>query len=144
MTYPRNCPLCRTDYRLSIRSRPGVSIVSDLRHGTLSARPGGTPSPWVPALPGRLLTLRCRACDGEYAWDYFIGRPADGAVLAPRPPQRAARREVIMPDAQEEPRTAATIEAIGRPDEAFGRRDVDALMAPATEDVVGETTIPHG
>ena len=144
MTYPRTCPLCRADYRLSIRSRPGVSIVSDLRHATLSARPGGTPSPWVPALPGRLLTLRCRACDGEYGWDYFVGQPTDGAVLAPRPPRRAARREPIMQGAWEDPRTAAAIEAIRRPDEAFGRLDLAALMAPATEDVVGETTTPHG
>jgi hypothetical protein len=91
MTYPRRCALCGADYRVSLNGRAGVRVPSDTRHATLAARPGGTPSPWRPTLPGRLLTLRCLTCDGEYAWDYFAGRPAAGAVLAPRLPQRAVR-----------------------------------------------------
>jgi len=43
-------------------------------HATLNARAGGTPSPARPDLPGRLLTLWCRSCGGEYAWDYFGGQ----------------------------------------------------------------------
>jgi hypothetical protein len=81
MAYPRRCPLCETDYD----ARKG----HDRRHATLGAESGGTPSPGRPRLPGRLLALRCRACGGEYGWDYFAGRPPAGAVLAPRLPQRA-------------------------------------------------------
>ena len=87
MAYPRRCPLCRADYRVSIRSRGGSRVASDLGHLTLSAGPGGTPSPWRPELPGRLLTLRCLACDGEYAWDYFAEQPVATAMPAPRLPE---------------------------------------------------------
>jgi hypothetical protein len=99
MTYPRRCPLCEADYYGSVRGRGGICVSSDLLHATLSTEPGGTPSPWEPMLPGRLLTLRCARCRGEYAWDYFAGQPADGAGLAPRLPQRAARcrrRPVVL------------------------------------------------
>ena len=99
MAYPRRCPLCGADYYESIRGRGGIRVPSDSRHTTLSAEPGGTPSPWRPELPGRLLTLRCLACDGEYVWDYFGGRPAAGAPPAPRRPQRAApprRRRLVL------------------------------------------------
>jgi hypothetical protein len=91
MTYPRRCALCGADYLASLKDRAGVRVPSDARHATLSARPGGTPSPWRPGLPGRLLTLQCLACAGEYVWDYFAGQPADGAVPAPRRPLRAVR-----------------------------------------------------
>jgi ketosteroid isomerase-like protein len=47
-----------------------------------------------------------------------------------------------MQDAQQDPRTAATIELIRRLDETFKRRDVEATMALATEDVIWETTAP--
>jgi hypothetical protein len=99
MAYPRRCPLCGVDYYQSPKGQGGIRVPSDSRHATLSAEPGGTPSPWRPGLPGRLLTLRCLACHGEYAWDYFGGQPADGAELAPRLPQRAARcrrRPVVL------------------------------------------------
>jgi hypothetical protein len=78
MTYPRCCPLCEVDYRGPSRGR-----AEDLWHATLRAEPGGTPSPRWPGLPGRLLTLRCTVCRGEYAWDYFAGRPAAGEVTEP-------------------------------------------------------------
>ena len=68
MVYPRSCPLCGLDYALGKVERPD--------HATVRAEVGGTPSPSQPGLPGRLLTLRCRACRGEYAWDYFAGQPA--------------------------------------------------------------------
>ena len=68
MTYPRRCPLCGADYDPRRLERPD--------HMTLRAEAGGTPSPSRPDLPGRLLTLRCRACGGEYLWDYFAGRPS--------------------------------------------------------------------
>ena len=82
MAYPRRCPLCGADYRGSIRSRTAVGVAEDLRHATLRAEPGGTPSPWRPQLPGRLLTLCCRLCWGEYRWDYFADRPAAAARRA--------------------------------------------------------------
>ena len=89
MTYPRHCPLCGAACGGSTRRQAGSDLVSEFRHTTLSAEPGGTPSPREPALPGRLLALRCRACRGEYVWDYFGGRPAGGLVPPPRPTRRA-------------------------------------------------------
>ena len=47
-----------------------------------------------------------------------------------------------METAQQDPRTAATIEAIRAFDEAVRRRDIEAIMALSTEDVVWETTTP--
>ncbi len=47
-----------------------------------------------------------------------------------------------MQEAQQDPRTAATIEAIHRMQEAVNRRDLDATMATLTEDVVWVTTTP--
>jgi hypothetical protein len=90
MAYPRRCPLCGADYYGSAKGRGGICVSSDLLHATLSVEPGGTPSPWRPRQPGRLLTLACTLCRGEYAWDYFAGQPAAGAAPAPRLPQRAA------------------------------------------------------
>ena len=63
MVYPRACPLCRAAY--------GASGAIEPRHVTLGSEPGGTPSPWRPEEPGRLLTLRCLLCRGTYPWDYF-------------------------------------------------------------------------
>ena len=91
MAYPRRCPLCEADYRRPLTGYRAAGVACDDGHATLSTRPGGTPSPWRPTLPGRLLALRCLACDGEYAWDYFAGQPAGGAALAARRPQRVAR-----------------------------------------------------
>ena len=82
MAYPRRCPLYRADYHGSIRSTTAFGPASEFRHATLSAEPGGTPDPRAPTLPGRRLTLRCARCGGAYAWDYFAGRPADGANVA--------------------------------------------------------------
>jgi hypothetical protein len=76
MTYPRNCPLCGADCGGSTTRAAAGRLASEFQHTTLSAAPGGTPSPWLPALPGRLLTLRCLACRGEYGWDYFADRLA--------------------------------------------------------------------
>jgi ketosteroid isomerase-like protein len=47
-----------------------------------------------------------------------------------------------MQDAQQDPGTAATTEAIRRMNEALARRDVDAIMATLTDDIVWETTGP--
>ena len=82
MVYPRRCPLCGADYHGAIKGRTALGPASEFRHATLRAEPGGTPDPRTPALPGRLLTLCCRICRGEYVWDYF----------AAQPPLRARRR----------------------------------------------------
>jgi hypothetical protein len=81
MAYPRRCPLCGADYREAIRRRTPGGIVPEFRHTTLRAKSGGTPSPREPALPGRLLTLRCLACGGAYAWDFFAGRTMGADAL---------------------------------------------------------------
>ena len=47
-----------------------------------------------------------------------------------------------MSETQHDPRTAATIEAIRAFDRDTSRRDVDAMLATATDDVVWETTTP--
>ena len=67
MAYPRRCPLCAAAY--------GQQAADDSRHATARSAPGGTPSPRRPELPGRILTLVCQDCRGEYAWDSFAGRP---------------------------------------------------------------------
>ena len=76
------CPVYQSGRLGSI---PGAAFApeSEPLHATPAAVPGGTPSPWLPGLPGQLLTLRCRACRGEYGWDYFAGRPAAGEVPGP-------------------------------------------------------------
>ena len=81
MVYPRRCPLCGADYL------PGKVERQD--HATVRAEAGGTPSPSLPTLPGRLLTLCCRACGGGYVWDYFAGEPKAPPGQVPRPPQPA-------------------------------------------------------
>ena len=116
MVYPRRCPLCGADYYESPKGRGGIMVPSDSRHATLSAEPGGTPSPWRTGLPGRLLRLRCLACDGEYVWDYFAGRPAGGAVSAPRLTQRAApprRRPVVLTGSRRWPSSGGRIRRSG-------------------------------
>ena len=100
MVYPHRCPLCEADYRGPIKGRLAIGVACEDRHATLHAEPGGTPDPREPALPGRLLTLGCALCGGEYAWDFFGGRRVGGAVPPTRPPQRAAparRRSVVVP-----------------------------------------------
>ena len=47
-----------------------------------------------------------------------------------------------MPDAQQDPRTAETVAIIHKVDEAISRRDVDAMMAVLTDDVIWDTTTP--
>lgn len=64
MAYPRSCPLCAAEYG-----------VSEWLHVTVRSEPGGTCSPWRPGVPGRLLTLRCQVCGGEYGWDYCLVSP---------------------------------------------------------------------
>jgi hypothetical protein len=101
MAYPRRCPRCGTDYT--------ATRGPDLCHVTVRAEPGGTPSPWRRGLPGRLLTLACLACNGEYAWDYFAGAaPAgDGAAPGRRPLRGTAavvRRALTLPGSRPRPR----------------------------------------
>jgi hypothetical protein len=70
VTYPRRCPLCAIAYAAGdLRS---TAAATD--HLTVHATPGGTPSPWRPELPGRILSLRCSVCAGLYEWDYFGSR----------------------------------------------------------------------
>jgi hypothetical protein len=84
MAYPRQCPLCDAAY--------GPASADDARHTTARSVPGGTPSPWRPELPGRLLVLACHECGGEYAWDSFAGRPMlEARDLPARRPLRPAR-----------------------------------------------------
>ena len=91
MAYPRRCPLCDATY--GVRNHTGLNVSADLRHITLQAEPGGTPSPWRPDEPGRLLMLRCLLCTGEYRWDYFGDRLLTGEVPTPR--LRAAPRRPL-------------------------------------------------
>ena len=93
MAYPRCCPRCGADY--------GSSGGAELRHVTMCAEPGGTPSPWRRALAGRLLTLRCLVCRGEYRWDYFADARTPAASPAWPPGWEAVR---TRPAAQESPR----------------------------------------
>ena len=84
MAYPRRCPLCAAAY--------GQQAADDNRHATVRSEPGGTPSPWRPGLPGRLLILACRDCRGEYGWDYFAGRPVlEAHDLPARQPHQGGR-----------------------------------------------------
>jgi polyhydroxyalkanoate synthesis repressor PhaR len=43
-------------------------------YSTRAAIDGGTPSPWRPEQPGRILDLRCGACWALFRWDYFGSR----------------------------------------------------------------------
>ena len=97
MVYPRGCPLCRTRY---VAPYSTGALWGDLRHVTLRAEPGGTPSPWRPEDPGRLLTLRCLLCTGEYRWDYFGGRLPPGEVLPPRQRAVPRRRMPVLTDSR--------------------------------------------
>jgi hypothetical protein len=49
----------------------GATGATDRGHVTLRADPGGTPSPWRPRQPGRILTLKCMTCADDFMWDYF-------------------------------------------------------------------------
>ncbi len=60
MTYPRVCPSC------GAREPSPEQLYS-----TRAAFDGGTPSPWLPDSPGRVLDLRCGACWALIRWDYF-------------------------------------------------------------------------
>ena len=92
MAYPRRCPVCEATY--GVRKFAGL-VSADTHHVTLQAEPGGTPSPWRPDEPGRLLTLCCLLCTGEYPWDYFGDRLPAGAAPAPAAGQAPiARRRV--------------------------------------------------
>ncbi|MCC7107370.1 MAG: hypothetical protein IT307_19715 [Chloroflexi bacterium] len=84
MAYPRQCEGCGTQYA-TFAEHAGVS------HATVCATDGGTPSPWVPSKPGRVLDIGCRLCGAVVRWDYFgasqghrLGRSL-GLVTQPRP-----------------------------------------------------------
>ena len=87
MPSPRRSPPCATVY--------DSRHVERALHVTLGVAPGGARSPWQPNEPGRLLTLRCLACRGDYGWDSCAGWPlaSPGAGAPPkmrRDPQRVA------------------------------------------------------
>jgi hypothetical protein len=63
VAYPRSCPVCTINY--------GATGATDRGHVTLRSDPGGTPSPWRPKQPGRILTLKCMTCSDDFVWDYF-------------------------------------------------------------------------
>ena len=63
VAYPRACPVCAVNY--------GATGATDRGHVTLRSDPGGTPSPWRPKQPGRILTLKCMTCSDDFVWDYF-------------------------------------------------------------------------
>jgi hypothetical protein len=63
VAYPRACPVCAINY--------GATGATDRGHVTLRSDPGGTPSPWRPKQPGRILTLKCMTCSDDFVWDYF-------------------------------------------------------------------------
>jgi hypothetical protein len=63
MVYPRACPSCG-------RNEPSPEQL----YSTRAAVDGGTPSPWRPEQPGRILDLRCGACWALFRWDYFGSR----------------------------------------------------------------------
>ncbi len=82
MTYPRTCPVCSTIYFSGLKTG----------HVSLGAEAGGTPSPWRPRDPGRLILLACQQCGATYWWDYFgsalasdrpIGRRRDNTLAEP-------------------------------------------------------------
>ena len=60
MVYPRACPSC-------LRDEPSPEQLFSTR----AAVDGGTPSPFRPETPGRILDLRCVACWALFRWDYF-------------------------------------------------------------------------
>ena len=94
MAYPRRCPLCE--------ARHSSDPSSDLAHVTLRSVPGGTPSPQFPDVTGRVLTLHCKACGGEYPWDFFADAVPPGAqVTARRPgPKVDGRRPLTVAPAK--------------------------------------------
>jgi hypothetical protein len=90
MTYPRRCPLCGAAY--------SPNHVETANHATVMAEPGGTPSPWLPRLPGRVLTLCCLACCDEYRWDYFASAvvPTVDEVTERRPARARRHRTPVV------------------------------------------------
>ena len=73
MAYPRDCPTCEIAFQ-------GENF---LKHVTLATKPGGTPSPWVPESPGRIMRLKCMVCGNAFDWDYFGNRAPDAQELQP-------------------------------------------------------------
>ena len=63
MAYPRAVQSAAINY--------GATGATDRGHVTLRSDPGGTPSPWRPKQPGRILTLKCMTCSDDFVWDYF-------------------------------------------------------------------------
>jgi hypothetical protein len=61
MVYPRVCPSCGRD-------EPSPEQL----YSTRAAVDGGTPSPWRPEQPGRILDLRCGALGAGFRWDYWL------------------------------------------------------------------------
>jgi hypothetical protein len=75
MAYPRECEGCGVRY-------PAFPGQGPAEHVTISAQDGGTPSPWVPDKPGRVLEIGCTACGAVYKWNYF-GEGLDGRLGMP-------------------------------------------------------------
>ena len=67
MAYPRQCPHCTVEYDSVDATDPG--------HVTLYVVAGGTPSPRLSGVAGRLLTLRCAHCQHPFDWDYYASAP---------------------------------------------------------------------
>jgi hypothetical protein len=80
VAYPRSCPVCAINY--------GATGATDRGHVTIRSDPGGTPSPWRPKQPGRILTLKCMTCSDDFVWDYFgssIVTPRGGSGIPDEP-----------------------------------------------------------
>jgi hypothetical protein len=78
MVYPRQCPLCGASYTLY--------TADPANYATVRAEPSGTPSPWLPNLPGRMLTLMCHGGRGRRPSedDHCPARRAEADRGAPR------------------------------------------------------------
>lgn len=71
MTYPRVCPHCKR-----------ADLSPEQLFSTRATLDGGTPSPWRPGEPGRILELRCVSCWALVKWDYFGSRLIELSVPA--------------------------------------------------------------
>lgn len=90
MAYPRKCEGCGSHYAT-------FSEHASVPHVTICATDGGTPSPWLPNKPGRVLEIGCRLCGAVFRWDYFgqgqgsrLGTSV-GLVRGPMPDWRVDR-----------------------------------------------------